>query len=97
LFLQFYDSPRGGEVYNLGGGRENSLSILETIEMLKARGFNLDYQLREENRVGDHICYISDLAKIRTHYPKWTLKHDVPTIIDEMVVQYRSLGGRKSV
>jgi CDP-paratose 2-epimerase len=97
LFLQFYESPRAGEVYNLGGGRENSLSILETIEMLKGRGFNLDYQLREENRVGDHICYISDLAKIRTHYPKWTLKHDVPTIIDEMVVQYRSLGGRKSV
>src|ERR1700730_15165635 len=65
LFLQFYESPRAGEVYNLGGGRENSLSILETIEMLKARGFNLEYQLREENRVGDHICYISDLAKIR--------------------------------
>ena len=96
LFLEFYESPRVGEVYNLGGGRENSLSILETIHMLKARGFSLDYQLRDENRVGDHICYISDLAKIQAHYPKWTRKHDVPTMIDEMVARYKSLKGDKS-
>ena len=85
LFLEFYDNPRPGEVYNLGGGRSNSLSILETIDILKARQLNLNYRLREENRIGDHICYITDLGKIRSHYPKWTLKHELPSIVDEIV------------
>lgn len=89
LFLEFYRSPRLGEVYNLGGGRKNSVSILETIEMLKARGFSLDYRLVQENRVGDHICYISDLSKLEAHYPNWQVKHDVPMMIDEIAVQCR--------
>lgn len=85
LFLEFYRAPRCGEVYNLGGGRANSLSILETIEMLKERGFTLAASYAETNRVGDHICYISDLSKLRSHFPAWKLRYDLPRILDEMV------------
>src|SRR6516165_7401119 len=61
LFLDFYKNPRPAEVYNLGGGRQNSLSILETIEMLAQMGYHLRYSYNPTNRAGDHICYISDL------------------------------------
>jgi CDP-paratose 2-epimerase len=86
LFLHhFYPKPRCGEVYNLGGGRANSLSILETIDALEALGYRLDHEYREENRKGDHICYISDLSKLRKHYPEWKLEYDVPRILSEIV------------
>jgi len=85
LFLEFYKNPRPGEVYNLGGGRQNSLSILETIEMLAQMGYHLRYSYNPTNRVGDHICYISDLRKIRTHFPNWQIKHDLPEIFSESV------------
>src|SRR5947209_2209333 len=61
LFLEFFKRPRCGEVYNLGGGRANSLSILETIDMLAEMGFPLRHRYVAANRVGDHICYITDL------------------------------------
>src|SRR6266567_5475993 len=65
LFLHFFRTPRCGEVYNLGGGRQNSISILETIEVLEDMGVKLNYTYNEQNRIGDHICYISDLTKMR--------------------------------
>jgi CDP-paratose 2-epimerase len=85
LFLHFYRRPRCGEVYNLGGGRRNSLSILETIKILADMGFSLQYQHKDQNRTGDHICYISDLGKIRSHYPEWRMEYDLPAIISEIV------------
>jgi CDP-paratose 2-epimerase len=85
LFLEFYKDPRCGEVYNLGGGRRNSLSILETIDLLAAMGFQLNYEYDATNRVGDHICYISDLSKLRAHFPGWQLEYDLPAIIEETV------------
>ena len=85
LFLQFYEKPRPGEVYNLGGGRANSMSILETIDHLAAMGFQLRYSYKDQNRTGDHICYISDLTKVREHYPEWKLEYGLPRIIDEIV------------
>jgi len=85
LFLEFFRSPRCGEVYNLGGGRQNSLSILETIDALAARGLKLRYSYQDTNRVGDHICYISDLSKLRRHFPNWKLQYDLPRILDEIV------------
>jgi CDP-paratose 2-epimerase len=81
LFLEFYKNPRPGEVYNLGGGRQNSLSILETIDMLAEIGFHLRYSYDPTNRVGDHICYVSDLRKIRSHFPNWHIEYDLPRII----------------
>lgn len=85
LFLEFYRSPRCGEVYNLGGGRQNSLSILETIRILNDMGHRLDFRYEPSNRVGDHICYISDLSKIRSHFPQWQLEYDLPRIFEELV------------
>ena len=85
LFLDFYKNPRPAEVYNLGGGRQNSLSILETIEMLAQMGYHLRYSYNPTNRAGDHICYISDLRKIRADFPNWQLKYDLPKIILEIV------------
>lgn len=85
LFLEFYQAPRCGEVYNLGGGRRNSLSILETIAMLKDLGFALRYRYQDGNRIGDHICYISDLTKLRSHFPNWGLQYDLPGILAEII------------
>jgi CDP-paratose 2-epimerase len=86
LFLHFFRNPRPGEVYNLGGGRANSISILETIAALANRGFPLQYEYKEENRRGDHICYISDLSKLRAHFPEWRLDYDLDRILDEIIV-----------
>ena len=77
-------------MYNLGGGRSNSISILETIEALAGRGFQLDYQYDDQPRTGDHICYISDLTKTRMHFPGWEPTYDLPRILDEIVDRYKS-------
>ena len=85
LFLAFYQNPRPGEVYNLGGGRQNSVSILETIDMLAEMGYDLRYSYDPVHRVGDHICYVSDLGKIRAHFPNWQMEYDLPRIISSIV------------
>jgi len=89
LFLDFHASPRCGEVYNLGGGRENSLSILETIDMLGHMGFNLIHSYRDENRMGDHICYITDLRKLRAHFPDWHITRPLTSMIEHIVHRYQ--------
>lgn len=81
----FIEAPRAGEVYNLGGGRENSVSMLEAFaraEALSGRPMNSTYS--EQNRVGDHICYISDLSKARLHYPGWDLTVGLDQVFDEI-------------
>jgi CDP-paratose 2-epimerase len=90
LFLEFYKAPRCGEVYNMGGGRNNSISILETIDLLAGMGYTLKHSYKPENRVGDHICYISDLSKIYRHFPNWKLEYDLPRIIGEIVAAHRA-------
>jgi CDP-paratose 2-epimerase len=83
---EFARQPRPGEVYNLGGGRSNSVSMLEAIEKverLAARKLNWKYV--DENRIGDHICYISDLRKLRAHYPGWAITRSLDSILEEMV------------
>ncbi|HEX4077348.1 MAG TPA: NAD-dependent epimerase/dehydratase family protein [Rhizomicrobium sp.] len=94
LFLEYYRRPRAGEVYNLGGGRANSLSVLETIDILSTMGFPLRYTIEERNRIGDHICYISDLAKVRSHYPGWSMTYDVRQCIEDIVRYHDAGGGR---
>jgi CDP-paratose 2-epimerase len=88
LFLAFHAAPRPGEVYNLGGGRENSISILEAIGFLKEAGHDLAWSYRDAARVGDHICYISDLTKLRGHFPAWRIRHDLPQILSELIAHY---------
>jgi len=71
---EFAANPRPGEVYNLGGGRENSISMLDAIAKVEAlTGKKLDWKYVEQNRIGDHICYISDLSKFKSHYPNWKI------------------------
>jgi CDP-paratose 2-epimerase len=95
LFLEFFHSPRCGEVYNLGGGRANSLSILETVDALAAMGLKLRYRYEDTNRVGDHICYISDLSKLRAHFPNWKMQYDLPRILEEIAArQAHGVGDR---
>ena len=85
LFEEFYKAPRCGEVYNLGGGRTNSVSMLEAIKMAEdVTGNKFDYEYIETNRIGDHICYISDLSKIKSHFPNWNLSKDLKTIFTEI-------------
>jgi CDP-paratose 2-epimerase len=90
LFLEFFRSPKCGEVYNLGGGRKNSLSILETIDALAGMGLKLRHSYKDTNRTGDHICYISDLTKLRSHFPNWKMEYDLPRILGEIVDRHMS-------
>jgi CDP-paratose 2-epimerase len=84
-FWEFYQAPRSGEVYNLGGGRASNCSILEAIpicEQLTKKKMNIQYV--ETSRKGDHIWWISDLGKFRSHYPSWKMKYNIETIISEI-------------
>lgn len=81
----FIDAPRCGAVYNLGGGRENSCSILEAFALAEqACGRKMQWTYVDKNREGDHICYISDLRKIRSDYPAWSISKSLPTIVNEI-------------
>lgn len=85
-FEQFARNPQPGEVYNLGGGRNNAASILECIRLIKdIGGYRVEYGYQEQNRTGDHICYISDLRKLIGHYPDWSITRSLPQIIEEMI------------
>ena len=87
--MAFAEAPRAGAVYNLGGGRGNSVSMLEAIGRFEELfGRTLDWTYVDEPRRGDHICYISDLARFRADYPGWELT----TTLDEIVQGFRSLG-----
>ncbi len=82
----FIAAPRVGEVYNLGGGKGNACSILEAFAMVAERtGKAMRYEYDEKNRIGDHICYYSDLRKMMAHYPGWSITVPLATIFDEIV------------
>ena len=86
----FYENPRAGEVYNLGGGKDNSCSILEAFQIAeKFTGAAQKYTYVEENRAGDHICYYSDLRKMRTHYPSWDISRTLEETIGEIVAAWQ--------
>ena len=81
----FYENPRAGEVYNIGGGRANSVSILEAFEHAAAlSGKKMNYEYVDQNRAGDHICYISDLAKMKAHYPTWDITKSLEDVFREI-------------
>jgi CDP-paratose 2-epimerase len=85
-FDAFAANPKPGEVYNLGGGRGNSVSMLEAIAKIEdLAGKKIDWTYSDDNRVGDHICYISDLRKLRGDYPDWDLTYSLDAILEEMV------------
>jgi CDP-paratose 2-epimerase len=87
-FERFIESPRHGEVYNLGGGRSNSASVLEVIDKIQElTGHELDYDYVEKNRAGDHICYYTDMNKFKNHYPGWSISIPLDDIIAEIAEQ----------
>jgi CDP-paratose 2-epimerase len=86
FILEFCSAPRCGEVYNLGGGIENSCSIIEAFSMVEALTGNAQkYTYVDENRIGDHICYYSDLTKMKAHYPRWGITRSLHQIFRELV------------
>jgi CDP-paratose 2-epimerase len=84
-FYQFYQTPRCGEVYNMGGSRYSNCSMLEAIAICEQLADQkLDYTYAETNRSGDHIWYISDVRKFQKHYPEWSYQYDLKSILAEM-------------
>ena len=66
-------------MYNLGGGRDNSISILEAFDLIASiSGKEMRYRYDETNRIGDHMCYISNLEKMKAHFPEWSITKDLP-------------------
>ncbi|WP_346291212.1 NAD-dependent epimerase/dehydratase family protein [Sphaerothrix gracilis] len=85
-FEAFRRNPRPGEVYNLGGGRGNSVSMMEAFDRVEAiTGRKVQWEYVERNRIGDHICYISDLSKLKSHFPDWDITRSLDDIFQEMV------------
>ena len=82
---QFISKPKVAEVYNIGGGRKNSISILEAFNLIESiSGKQMKFTYVDQNREGDHICYISDLSKIQSHYPEWDLTRGLDVIFKEI-------------
>jgi CDP-paratose 2-epimerase len=82
---EFIKAPRVAEVYNLGGGKENTCSILEAFDIIsKISGKPMKYKYDETNRIGDHICYYSDLRKMKEHYPNWDITKSLQTTFEEI-------------
>jgi CDP-paratose 2-epimerase len=82
----FAQNPRPGEVYNIGGGRENNASVIECLARIEALiGRRVPTRYVDQARKGDHICYISDLGKLKRHYPTWSLTRSLDSILEELV------------
>ncbi|MBW7899086.1 CDP-paratose 2-epimerase [Candidatus Brocadiaceae bacterium B188] len=85
-FWHFYQNPRMGEVYNMGGSRNSNCSVLEAIKMVQDfTGKEFKYEITNSARIGDHIWWISDVRKFQNHYPKWSFKYGIREIVKEIV------------
>lgn len=90
MFWHYYNKPRTGEVYNEGGGRYANCSMIEAIELCEEiTGKKMNYQYTETNRIGDHIWYISDLTKFKTHYPEWIQKYSLKETLNQIFENMR--------
>ena len=84
-FWEFFQAPRSGEVYNIGGSRHSWCSMLQAIAMCqRIAGRTLDWTYVDDNRIGDHIWWISDVAKFQRHYPGWQYRYDLEGILQEI-------------
>lgn len=93
-FYHFYQNPRSGEVYNMGGSRHSNCSMLEAIAICEELvGKSLNYTYAENNRSGDHIWYISDVRKFQAHYPDWQYQYDLPTILKDIFTAQTARNG----
>ena len=86
-FWEFYKKPRMGEVYNIGGGRYSNCSVIEALNYVeKYAKIKIKKSFIKQNRVGDHIWYISDNSKFKKHYPNWKQSYNIKKIIKELVL-----------
>ena len=85
-FWSFYKNPRRGEIYNIGGGKFSNCSILEALNYLEEKSnLKIKKEFKKENRVGDHVWYVSNMKKFKVHYPNWKQKYSTSKIIDELI------------
>ncbi len=97
-FDHFFHAPRFGEVYNMGGSRFSNCSMLEAIEICeRITSKKLNYEYVSESRIGDHIWYISDVLRFKSHYPSWKYRYDVSTILEEIYVVNRERWHQESL
>jgi CDP-paratose 2-epimerase len=91
FMFEFFQAPRSGEVYNLGGGKDNACSVLEAFKLAERfSGRPMNYSYVEQNRIGDHICYYSDLRKMRAHFPKWNITKSLDETVQEIVAAWQN-------
>jgi CDP-paratose 2-epimerase len=85
-FWHYFQNPRKGEVYNIGGSRYSNISVIEAINKIQnLLSKEINYTISNVNRIGDHIWYISDVRKFKSHYPQWCITYSIDRIINEMV------------
>ncbi|MBI2430025.1 MAG: NAD-dependent epimerase/dehydratase family protein [Ignavibacteriales bacterium] len=95
MLWHFYQNPRQGEVYNAGGSRFSNCSMKEAIRMCEAiTGKKMNATYTDDNRIGDHIWYISDVRKFQKHYPSWSYQHNLEDILSQL---YSALTVREKV
>src|SRR5262245_16141585 len=96
FIAEFISAPRSGEVYNLGGGKENSVSVLEAFKLAEdISGRRMVYEYSDTARIGDHICYYSDLSKMKKHYPRWGITKTVHDTVEEIVAALEARVGNR--
>lgn len=87
---EFVGNPRCGEVYNIGGGKDNSISLLEAFSLAESlSGIPMNFEYSDNARSGDHIVYYSNLSKIKEHYPNWSISKNINTIFEEIYIGWR--------
>jgi CDP-paratose 2-epimerase len=85
MFWHYYQKPKTGEVYNAGGSRYSNCSMMEAIKFCEEiTGRKMNYSYAENSRIGDHIWYISDVSKFKTHYPAWDFKYNLQEILEQI-------------
>ena len=89
-FWNFHLKPKSGNVYNIGGSFRNSCSIIEAINLIESiTNKKMIYSIKKKNRVGDHICYITDVSKFKKNYPKWNIKYSLKDIINQIIEEIK--------
>lgn len=87
---EFIQAPRSGEVYNIGGGKNNSCSMIEAFDRVEQlSGKKMQWEYSDKNREGDHMCYYSDLSKMKAHYPNWDISKSLDDIFSEIVSSWK--------
>jgi CDP-paratose 2-epimerase len=90
FIFEFWKNPRVGEVYNLGGGKKNSCSVLEAFDAAEnVTGRKMKWRYLDQNRIGDHICYYSDLRKMTSHFPNWEITKSLTDTIGEIAASWK--------